>query len=156
MRTDIEADMEHSRAAYRFAMASLPDPNDLQAGEIDARGFRFTKSSQIKSMAIELGWAFFCRYEACLEAFIKEQGLGLTKQKTLEAWMVEKEIKIPEHLKGGLQEYRRVRNWLHHRDGQNDNGTEIHLFIEHMEQFYELFVWIAAAVAAKSEKKKTI
>lgn len=104
-------------------------------------------------MAIEMGWAFFVRYEACLEAFIKEQGIYLTKQRNLEDWMREKCIAVPDHLKEGLQVYRKVRNWLHHRDGQNDDGTEIHLLSRHMDQFYELFVWSASAVAANNDKQ---
>jgi hypothetical protein len=111
-------------------------------------------------MVIELGWAFFCRYEGCLEAFIKEQGVKLgkdehsKKKKTLEDWMNEKGVVVPEAYKDGLEVYRKVRNDLHHRDGQNEDGTEIHLFPYHMEQFYELFVWIASTVAAIQHRSR--
>jgi len=153
MRTDIERDLEHSRAAYLFALRSLPDPGGLQNGTIEANGFTFTNPSQIQSMLIELGWAFYCRYEACLEAFIREQGVKLAKKTTLEDWMNENGVDVPEGYKDGFKEYRKVRNWLHHRDGQNEDGTEIHLYPDHMEQFYHLFVWIASAVAARNDEQ---
>ncbi len=153
VRTDLEQDLEHSRAAYIFALRSLPDPVKLQTGAIEANGFTFTKHSQIQSMVIELGWAFYCRYEACLEAFIKEQGISLGKKKTLENWMDENGVVIPYEYKDGFKVYRNVRNWLHHRDGQNEDGTEIHLYPEHMDQFYEFFVWIASAIFANREKE---
>ena len=153
MRTDLEKDLEHSRVAYIFALRSLPDPGRLQNGTIEANGFTFTKPSQIQSMVIELGWAFYCRYEACLEAFIKEQGVQLTKKKTLEDWMDEIGVVVPDGYKDGFRVYRKVRGWLHHRDCQNEDGTEIHLYPEHMDQFYNLFVWIASAVAASNDKQ---
>lgn len=153
MRMDIEQDLEHSRAAYIFSLNSLPDPRCLKTGRIDANGFAFTKPSEIQSMVIELGWAFFCRYEACLEAYIKEQGVTLSKKKTLENWMDEKGVSIPDEYRAGIRQYRKVRNWLHHRDGQNDDGTEIHLLQEQMDQFYHLILWIASAVAAKNKKE---
>ena len=151
MMTDIEQNLEHSRAAYRFALGSLPNPEKLQTGPIDANGFTFSKHSQIESMVIELGWAFYCRYEGCLEAFIKEQGVKLTENLNLEQWMEQNDVVVPDQYRDGLRLYRKVRGWLHHRDGQNEDGTEIHLHPDHMDQFYDLFVWIASAVAENND-----
>jgi len=97
-------------------------------------------------MLIELGWAFYCRYEACLEAFISEHKIGLTKKYTLEDWMDDNGANIPVDYTVSLIEYRRIRNDLHHRDGQNSDGPEIHLLPEHMENFYSLFIWIASVI----------
>ena len=153
MRTDLEQGLEHLRASYIFALRSLPDPERLQNGNIEANGFTFTKPFQIQSKRIELGWAFYYRYKACLEAFIKQQGVQLTRKKTLEAWMNENGIDVPDGYKDGFKQYRKVRSLLHHRDGQNEDGTEVHLHPDHMDQFYHLFVWIASAVAANNDKQ---
>ena len=154
MSSDIEKKLEHSRAAYKFAINSLPDPRALESGPVDVNMFEFSKESQVSSMLIEFGWAFYCRYEACLEAFIREHSVKLSREYWLENWMEENDVGIPKEYVGGLESYRHVRNWLHHRDGQNEDGTEIHLLPEHMDQFYSLFIWIASAIAAKNGNKK--
>ena len=45
---------------------------------------------------IELGWAFFGRYEACLDAFLKQQGVKLSSQLPLLRWLEEQAVNIPE------------------------------------------------------------
>ena len=66
MRLSIKRELDHSRAAYLFSIYSLPDPKTLRSGPQTVNGFKFEKENQVKSMQIELGWAFYCRYEACL------------------------------------------------------------------------------------------
>lgn len=150
MKSDFEKHLEHSRAAYHFAIMSLPDPRKLTAEPLSVNNFHFTTEDQIESMLIELGWAFYCRYEACLENFIKEHKIPLNRRYTLEQWMRDNGIEIPSEFAGGLEIYRKVRNQLHHDDGQNTDDTEIHLYPQHMDKFYYLFIWIASAVAAKT------
>jgi len=75
--------LDHARAAYLFAIRSLPDPMALPAGPIRMNGFAFAKRSQIESVLVELGWAFFCRYESCMEAELKRQEIKLSKNVTL-------------------------------------------------------------------------
>jgi hypothetical protein len=63
----LKGNLSHARQAYLHAVRSLPVCADLQAGPVNQHGMVFSKGSQIESQQIELGWAFFCRYESCLE-----------------------------------------------------------------------------------------
>lgn len=95
-------------------------------------------------MVIELGWAFFCRYEACVEAYLKSKGIKLSKKFSLLDWFKEQDFSISDHHAEGLSLYRKIRNKLHHEDGAALNDAEdeeIHLLPEQMENFYNLFVW---------------
>jgi len=150
MRSTIKRELEHSRAAYLFSINSLPDPKTLRSGPQIVNGFKFEKENQVKSMLIQLGWAFYCRYEACLEAFISEHKIGLRKKYTLEDWMDDNGVNIPDDYTIILKKYRDIRNDLHHRDGQNSDGSEIHLLPEHMENFYRLFIWIASVIGKRA------
>lgn len=136
--------LNHARAAYLFAIRGLPEPAALEFGPIRMNGFEFAKQSQIVSMLIELGWAFFCRYEGCMEAELKRQGITLSKKLTLVDWLLQNNVVIPERLQPGLDVYRTIRNKLHHEDGASVDGSpdlEIHLMPEHMDNFYDMFSW---------------
>lgn len=149
MKNELERKLEHTRAAYIFSVNCLPHPNMLQSGPISLSGFKFENESQIKSMLIELGWSFFCRYEGCLEAFLKQWNVKLSKKMSILKWLNSKNISIPCEFQEGLKIYRDIRNKLHHDDGASLNGTqdhEIHLMPNHMEKFYRLFVWIGHEV----------
>jgi hypothetical protein len=146
MKQGFESKLSHSRSAYLFSVNSLPDPDPDQKLPFTLNGFVFDKKSQINSMIIELGWAFFCRYEGCLEAHIKTSGLKFNKNYNVKNWMDENSIQIPSHFTGGLEVYRNIRNKLHHEDGAGCDDTEIHLLPEHMENFYNLFIWIGKEI----------
>lgn len=136
--------LDHSRAAYQFALRSLPNPNNLEDGEIQLNGFTFKNESHINSMRIELGWAFFCRYEGCFEYHLKQNNIKLSKKLSLLDWFKNNNIVIPDEFVAGLKCYRTIRNKLHHEDGTSFDGTadeEIHLLPEHMENFHNLFIW---------------
>ncbi len=151
--TELEKNLMHSRVAYKFALNSIPAQES--AFPISCNGFRFEKHSQLYSLIIELGWAFFCRYEACLEAYIKSKGIKLSKSSSLVDWFDSKQIEIPHSYKEGLLLYRKIRNKLHHEDGASLDGTEdeeIHLLPEHMENFYNLFVWCGENIEAWAKK----
>ncbi len=142
----LQYNLDHSRAAYRFAVQAIP--SELPAF---IHGFQFVKQSQIDSMVIELGWAFFCRYEACVEAYLKSKGVNLSKKVSLLDWLKEQNVCIPNHYAEGLSLYRKIRNKLHHEDGaarcvNGKEDEEIHLLPEHMENFYNLFVWCGKEV----------
>ena len=141
----------HSRVAYLHAIRALPSQQDLRAGTITQHGFEFSRPDQIESQVIELGWAFFPRYEACLEKWLKEQGVHLSKKLTLTDWLAQSDVRIPDEFSEGLGVYRRIRNSLHHDDGASFDGSsdsEIHLMPEHMERFFNLFCWIGERVEA--------
>lgn len=152
--------LAHSRTAYIFAIRCLPDPARLKdVGPISANGFTFTAESQILSMLIELGWAFFCRYEGCLEAHLKRNRVPLSKKMSLLGWFDRNDVNTPMQLRSGLSEYRRIRNSLHHDDGAPIDGSdrgEIHLLPEQMENFYTLFVWCADQIDRKGQPNTAV
>ena len=149
---DFSNNLAHSRAAYLFAVRNLPNPSELNKGPITANGFRFERRSQVESMLIELGWAFFCRYESCLEAFLKRSQVELSQKCTLSDWLSQNNVSIPTNLQEGLEIYRKIRNKLHHEDGaslDDDPESEIHLMPDHMNNFYELFLWCGTQAKTK-------
>ncbi len=150
MATELEHMLSHSRAAYRFAVAGLPSWDPRQHGPVVMNGFEFSSASQIESMLIELGWAFFCRYEACVADFLVGMGVHLSKKLSLSDWLNQHSVTIPECYGKPLCVYRQIRNHLHHEDGASFDGSvaqEIHLLPEHMENFYGLFIWVGESVA---------
>jgi len=154
MPTRLETNLQHSRAAYVFAIKSLPTSKDFP---IKVNGMEFSKESQINSMVIEFGWSFFCRYEACLENFIKSNDIQLSREKlSLYDWLKVNNVEVPHDYVKGLELYRKIRNQLHHRDGASIDGdleTEIHLLPEHMNNFYYLFIWCGEQIQSVANKK---
>lgn len=147
MPNGLKQNLDHSRAAYRYAITQLPSMDSPWPIERD--GFRFCSASEVESMLVEFGWAFFCRYEGCLEAFLKRKGVQLSKKLSLKKWLEKKGVCIPKDLLSGLECYRQIRNKLHHEDGATLDGKddeEIHLLPQHMENFYTLFVWVEKQV----------
>jgi hypothetical protein len=145
----LEDKLAHSRSAYRYALRGLPDINDDSQLPVQKNGFTFERVSQLQSMVIELGWAFFSRYEGCLEAYIKSHGIQLSKTCQLKDWLSQKRYDIPPHFRKGIDDYRSLRNKLHHEDGASLEGREdeeIHILPEHMENFYGLFVWCGKCI----------
>lgn len=146
---ELESKLSHSRAAYLFAVKSLP--SEGSGFPIKKNGFLFSSQSEVKSMLIELGWSFYCRYEGCLEAYIKRHGIKLSKKKTLKSWLEDEGSNIPPCYSDGLEFYRKIRNYLHHEDGatfdnNNEEDKEIHILPEHMENFYNLFIWCSEEI----------
>ncbi len=151
--SQLRKNLVHSKAAYLFALHAIPSKKT--AFPCDRHGFRFEKPSQIQSMIIELGWAFFCRYEASLEAYLKDKGVFLSKKLSLADWLKKQDIEIPSPYEAGLSCYRQIRNQLHHKDGAALNGMEdkeIHLLPDIMEKFYELFVWLGEQIEIWANK----
>lgn len=152
MTTQLEDYLAHSRAAYLHAVDALPKLDSPRSWPIRSGKFEFSSPSQVESMLIELGWAFFCRYEGCLEAFLKANQVTLTMGTPLKRWLSDR-MTIPVDKMKPLKVYRDIRNKLHHEDGASFDGdpdSEIHLLPEHMESFYEFFVWIGEQVACLS------
>jgi hypothetical protein len=146
--TELEHNLSHSRAAYRFAISHLPPPPG-GPWPMTVRGFTFEKASQIQAMQQEYGWAFFARYEGCVEYFLKKSEVNLTRKFLLKDWLGEHKIDIPARFEKDLEIYRLIRNSLHHDDGAPPNGIatpEIDLPPSRMDEFYDLFVWIGQAV----------
>jgi len=144
----LEKDLDHSRAAYLFAMDALPPsaPRTLN-------GWTFRANHEITAMKIELGWAFYCRYESCFEVFLKKSNIILTKKYQLSDWFAEKGIETPAWVSEGLSIYRRIRNQLHHENGASFVGAqdqEIQMLQEHLEKFYKMFVWCASEIDGSS------
>lgn len=150
----LENNLMHSRAAYLHAARALPSPEDLQSGPICQHGMEFSRTDQIESQLIELGWAFFPRCEACLEKWLKDQDVKLSKRVSLRDWLLDRKVNIPEKYSEGLAHYRKIRNALHHDDGATFDGSpepEFHLLPEHMERFFYLFCWVGQQVEQLTE-----
>lgn len=140
--------LAHAKAAYEFAMCAVP--SKATKFPCNRYGFRFEGWPQAHSMIIELGWAFFCRYESCLEDCLKSKGVQLSKKLTLADWFRSQNVDIPERYQEGLSCYRQIRNKLHHEGGAAISGAageEIHILPGHMENFYSLFVWVGEQIA---------
>lgn len=159
--SSLKHNLSHSRAAYLHAVGSLPNPRQLEEGPISQNGFVFTKESEIDSQLIELGWAFYCRYDACFEDWLKERGIWHQLQKkggkhkiSVGRFLKDQKILVPDELKHGLRNYKEIRNILVHNDGKNRKaglqGTEKHLLPSNMELFFELFCWIETALGSWS------
>lgn len=147
----LQSKLSHSRAAYVHSINSLPDSENIFP--LSSLGLTFTSPSQRFSMIIELGWAFFCRYEACFEKYLKDQRIQLDKKLSLLEWLNNKSVQIPETYKDGLSLYRKIRNKLHHEDGSSFTENieeEIQLLPEHMENFYNLFIWCGEIVESNN------
>jgi hypothetical protein len=154
----LQDNLSHSRAAYIYAVKGLPTPAEMQSFPVSKNGFSFSKESQVHSMLIELGWAFFCRYEACLEKHLKDNDVKLSKKINIIDWLYNKNVETPEDTKEGLEVYRKIRNSLHHDDGAPLDGTdnfEIHLEPAHMENFYGLFIWLGKKIDEVNAQKDT-
>lgn len=154
----LKLNLMHARAAYLHAVRALPSPEDLQHGTIRQHGLEFSSPEQINSQLIELGWAFFTRYEGCLEKWLKDQNVKLNRKCTLMDWLKSHRVEIPESYSVGLGVYRTIRNTLHHDDGASFDGTlntEVHLMPEHMENFFDLFCWIGAQVETVASSNNT-
>jgi len=153
MLETLEDKLAHSKAAYNYAINNLPKISSETKYPIQSAGFLFENESQIKSMLIEFGWSFFCRYEGCLEAYLKKNNIKLSKKKSLKDWLIDQNVNIPNEFLEGLEVYRKIRNKLHHEDGTTFEKTEdmeIHLFPIHMQNFYDLFVWCGKQIDKQS------
>ena len=105
----IQNNLDHARAAYRFAIKNLPNPASLASGPIVLNDFEFQTPDHIQSMLVELGWAFFCRYESCLEAHFKRHSVKLSKKLSLADWFQQNNVQVPDSLQPGLRVYPRSR-----------------------------------------------
>ncbi|MBN2130384.1 MAG: hypothetical protein JW741_12850 [Sedimentisphaerales bacterium] len=147
--------LEHCYVAYRYFASSVPSQAQFANGrEVVVGEFHFRKSANAMSMDVELGWAFFTRLEAILEAFISRLGIRLRRDYGLLDYLVERGVDIPDDFAEGLRCYREIRNTLHHGDGDAsllrrqpqflslEPGCEPHLMPQHVHRFHQLFTWL--------------
>ncbi len=147
-------DLDHIYITYRHLIQFIPSEKDFgaDAPPLDVGRTKFENYNQARSMLVEMGWAFFTRMEACLEAFLHKNKIHLTQKKELLDYL-EKDLNISlnNDQKNGLRRYRELRNCLHHGDGDasllnrkpqfldKTGNTEPHLFENHVRNYYELF-----------------
>ena len=154
---DFGRHFDHIWVAYDYALSSVPREGLFANGRAVRVGrHTFAKWTQAESMVIELGWAFYCRMEACLETYVTKLGIRVGKS-GMAAYL--KEQGLWQSLTGaeqeGVRQYRDLRNILHHGDGepcwlrnqpkcvQVPEGKEPHLLHEHMRDFRRLFKTLA-------------
>lgn len=159
-------DLAHIYAAYRYCVSCIPN-DELFVNDKPVRVGRtlFEKRSQVLSMRVELGWAFFTRMDACLETLAHELKIKSGETGILE-YLEKNGCILSDHEKKGLSVYREIRNTLHHGDGDPeylnkppttltvDNGNEPHLFEEQMNMFYELFKKVGELLTKTSTTTK--
>jgi len=146
-------DLSHIWVAYAFFEEQIHRGVALphRVGSIE-----FPQEAHIRSVEIELGWAFFARLEACLETHLHRIGVDARGNEGLLNALERRGIAIPDHYRAGLEAYRAIRNALHHGDGDPhvirnpgplavgiDRGNEVHLLRDQVEAFYCLFCWAA-------------
>jgi hypothetical protein len=153
-------DLSHAWVAYAFFEEQIPRRVVLphRVGTVE-----FQRESQVRSVEVELGWAFFTRLEACLETHLHRIGVDARGNEGLVNALEGRGVAIPDHYRGGMEAYRAIRNALHHGDGDPhvirnpgplahgiDRGNEIHLLRDQVEAFYGLFRWVAEQLDAPS------
>ena len=112
-----ELAIAHSIAAYHFAIDCIPTEARFTSGESVREGrFEFKTAAQAESIVIELGWAFFARVEAALEAYAARLGFRNNKG-DVDIQAVRNVLRSNEELLHGYNVARRIRNTLHHGDG---------------------------------------
>lgn len=134
--------------SYRFFSRTLP-PEALFKSHSPVRinGTEFERYEQALAMLVELGWASFCRMDACLEALINR--VGITPRNLYDYLKASGEFSDKDI--DDLRTARELRNIFHHGDGdgallKNAPKTvrlspekQPHLYPEHIENFYSLF-----------------
>lgn len=153
-------DLSHAWVAYAFFEEQIPRGVVLphRAGSIE-----FQRESQIRSVEVELGWAFFTRLEACLETHLHRIKVDARGNDGLVNALEARGVPIPDDYRKGLTAYRAIRNALHHGDGDPrlirnpgpladgiDHGNEVHLLRDQVKAFYDLFRWVAEQLDAPS------
>lgn len=168
MKTEAERfvnDIDHIWVAYSFFEQAIPDVTEdnlpLRCGQLE-----FRHTSQIESVRVELGWAFFTRLEACLESLLHRVNIELTKKKSLLAVCKSYGLILSDHEERGLRSYRELRNVLHHADGNPAtydrelceivaiDGQEPHLYKTEVKGFYDLFKKVGTFLANASESSR--
>ncbi len=151
--------LEHAVVAYRYSCHAIPNDQCFVNGRTcQVGGFVFQNEGQARSMKVELGWAFFLRLEANLEAFVARLGLPVKGPYGILDHLVTSGVEITDDYRNGLREYRELRNILHHVDGDPSllrkapefvlisQQHEPHLLERHIERFYELFRWLGGVL----------
>ena len=155
LRDDFQNRLQHAIMAYRYFDSAIPEEAMFVNGkEVKVGNILFRKAVDAFSMRIALGWAFFVRLEAILEAFVMGVGIKLSQEYSLFDYLVTHHIEFTEDQANGLRLCRELRNTLHHGDGDPslprskpsflhvDPGNEPQLLKEHIERFYALFTWL--------------
>jgi len=151
--------LKHTYVAYHYFSNSLPPEQAFVNGQqVQIGAFCFRTYQDAFSMRVELGWAFFTRFEAIVEAFLSKREVRLKRNYTLLDHLQRSEVDIPEAYVDGLKFYRELRNTLHHGDGDIHclrrktkylsipENHEPQILEEHMSNYYDLFRWLAEVI----------
>ena len=99
--------LQHTIIAFRYLTSAIPEDAMFVGDRQVAVGrFVFRKQADALSMRVELGWAFFVRLEAALEAFISQLGIGLSRNNSLIDHLVQHGVAFTKDQAEGLQIYR--------------------------------------------------
>ena len=141
--------LQHSYAAYRFFLSSLPHSDQFRHDSAIRVGkFEFRSLANKTSMEVELGWAFFSRLYANFEAFLLRVAPKPKKPKEAIAWLSKSGLLTEDDIRG-VEVARELRNTFLHGDGdttllhhapefvQTTNGQEPHVYPEPLVSGYK-------------------
>lgn len=157
--SELKAALNYALAVYKFCIAQLPEEVAFSGGSVRVGRFEFQSLSQRQGYEIELGWAFFVRMEAALEAHVNR--LGIDGKNVPE--IVSKSADLSPVEKTGYATARNLRNILHHGDGDPrllkakprevkvTQGNEPHIFHRQIESFCTLFESVGNVISASAK-----
>ena len=146
---ELEKAVNYTHTTYHFFLDLLSRKDAFANGERVCVGkFTFQESSQAHGMMVELGWAFFTRLEAALEAHVNRLSLaGKDVPK-----IVSESNELSSSEKEGYEIAREIRNILHHGDGDgallknkpkhvtSPDGQEPQMYPQDIDDFKALFL----------------
>ena len=146
--------LEYTYTTYLYFLESIPTPQlFIGKGKLTVGKFTFREESEASSIRIELGWAFYCRFEAVLEVFITQLNIK-PYPSYIQDRLNKSGVKISADHVNCLNLYREIRNTLHHGDGdasllreppqylKYEEGCELHLLPDHIKKYYDFLKWL--------------
>ena len=156
---ELKTAINYTLAVYKYCIAQLPDEVAFTNGMVQIGQFEFQRFSQVEGYIVELGWAFFVRMEATLEAHINRLEI---KGKDI-ADIVSKATCLTQSEKEGYAVARELRNILHHGDGDPQllksaplkveiiASHEPHILPFHIENFSVLFAKVGKLMSTHAQ-----
>lgn len=149
---------------YSLMCSLLPSQDELSFGEIKISGYPFQDEHQLNAHKNELGWAFFCRIEATLEAFLER--LQCDKKKAID--LLNKSSEVSQDEKDLFKAALELRNVLLHGDGDQrllrkslqhlriTDDTEPQITFTDMKCYAELFIKVGSIIRSSLQAQQGI
>jgi hypothetical protein len=147
-REKLHGAISFSITVYSFCYGQIPSNDALEEGVVEVGHVPFQNTYHAGAYANELGWAFFVRIEAALDALANR--LGINKRQLFA--IVQNANELNENEKQEFYAALELRNILHHGDGdhqllRNDvqfyaavDGEEPRINAEYLYKCVDLFL----------------